>query len=131
MNSIFSKLKSSATLWSVIGGFVLAAVNIVWGNDSTASSISSAILFAAPAASYIISKFVLRIKMADINGDGTISLQELADALNLAANETSNEAQKVVDAFQSIIVTLEDNKEASALSSHGETTHGEEGENKC
>lgn len=131
MNSIFSKLKTSATLWSVIGGFVLAAVNIIWGNDTTASSISSAILFAAPAASYIISKFVLRIKMADVNGDGTISLQELANALSIAANETSDDAQKVVDAFESIITTLENNKEVNALDSHGETTHGEEGEVKC
>lgn len=130
MNSIFSKLKTSATLWSVIGGFVLAAVNIIWGADTTASSISSAILFAAPAASYIVSKFVLRIKMADVNGDGSISLQELAEALNLAANETSDEVQKVVDAFENVMSTLE-NKEISALDSHGETTHGEEGEMKC
>ena len=106
MNSIFSKLKTSATLWSVIGGFVLAVVNIIWGDDSVASSISSAVLFAIPAAAYIVSKFVLRIKMADVNGDGEISLQELAAALNLAASETSDEAKEVIDAVKIIIETL-------------------------
>lgn len=106
MNSIFSKLKSSATLWSVIGGFVLAVVNIVWGDDSTAASISSSIMFAVPAAAYIVSKFVLRIKMADVNGDGEISLQELAAALNIAASETSDEAKDVVDAIGNVLGTL-------------------------
>lgn len=106
MNSIFSKLKSSATLWSVIGGFVLAVVNIIWGDDSVAASISSSIMFALPAAAYIVSKFVLRIKMADMNGDGQISLEELAAALNLAASETSDEAKEVIDAVGNVIVTL-------------------------
>ena len=106
MNSIFSKLRSSATLWSVIGGFVLAAVNIVWGTDSTAASISSAIMFAIPASSYIISKFVLRIKMADTNNDGQISLQELAAALSIAASETTDDAQAVMNAIESVLGTL-------------------------
>ena len=106
MNSIFSKLRSSATLWSVIGGFVLAAVNIVWGTDSTAASISSAIMFAIPASSYIISKFVLRIKMADTNNDGQISLQELAAALSIAASETTDDAQAVINAVESVLGTL-------------------------
>ena len=126
MNSIFSKLKTSATLWSVIGGFVLAGVNIVWGADTTASSISSAILFAAPAASYIVSKFILRIKLADVNKDGEISLQELAAALNLAVNETSDEAKEVIDAVSDIIETLA--KDEDALASHGETVHDKAGE---
>lgn len=115
MNSIFSKLKSSATLWSVIGGFVLAVVNIIWGDDSVASSISSAILFALPAAAYIVSKFVLRIKMADVNGDGQISLQELAAALNLAASETSDEAKEVIDAVSLIIETLTNQENNNTL----------------
>ena len=106
MNSIFLKLKSSATLWSVIGGFVLAVVNIVWGNDSTAASVSSSIMFAVPAAAYIVSKFILRIKMADVNKDGEISLQELAAALNLAASETSDEAKDVIDAIENVIGAL-------------------------
>ena len=106
MNSIVSKLKTSATLWSVIGGFVLAGANIIWGADSTAASISSAIMFSAPAAVYIVSKFALRIKMADVNNDGQISLQELAAALNTAASETSDEAKEVIDAIGSVIVTL-------------------------
>jgi hypothetical protein len=126
MNSIFSKLKTSATLWSVIGGFVLAGVNIIWGTDNTASSISSAILFAAPAASYIVSKFILRIKLADVNKDGEISLQELATALKLVVNETSDEAQEVIDAFGNIIDTLA--KDEGALASHGETVHDKAGE---
>lgn len=103
MNSIFSKLKSSATLWSVIGGFVLGIANIIWGADTAASSISSAILFAAPSVAYIVSKFALRIKLADVNNDGKISLPELAAALNLAASETSDEAKDVQDAFWNII----------------------------
>lgn len=126
MNSIISKLKTSATLWSVIGGFVLAGVNIIWGSDTTASSISSAILFAAPAASYIVSKFVLRIKLADVNKDGEISLQELAAALNLAVNETSDEAKEVIDAVNNIIETLA--KDEGAPASHGEVSHGKAGE---
>jgi hypothetical protein len=106
MNTILTKLKTSATLWSVVGGFVLGFANILWGADDTAASVSSAILFAVPAASYIVSKFALRIKMADMNNDGTISLQELAAALNLAASETSDEAKEVIDAVGSVIVTL-------------------------
>jgi hypothetical protein len=106
MNTILTKLKTSATLWSVVGGFVLGFANILWGADDTAASVSSAILFAVPAASYIVSKFALRIKMADMNNDGAISLQELAAALNLAASETSDEAKEVIDAVGSVIVTL-------------------------
>lgn len=106
MNTILTKLKTSATLWSVVGGFVLGFANILWGADDTAASVSSAILFAVPAASYIVSKFALRIKMADMNNDGTISLQELAAALNLAASETSDEAKEVIDAVGSVIITL-------------------------
>lgn len=128
MNSIFSKLKSSATLWSVIGGFILAGANIIWGADTTASSISSAILFSAPSVAYIVSKFILRIKMADVNSDGSISLEELAVALSAAANETSDEAQKVIDAFGDVIVALSKKVEdSSALTGHGETIHDEEG----
>lgn len=115
MNSVFSKLKSSATLWSVIGGFVLAGANIIWGNDSTAASVSSAIMFVIPAAAYITSKFALRIKMADTNKDGEISLQELAAALNLAASETSDEAKEVIKAVDSIIVTLSNQIEKDTL----------------
>jgi len=106
MNTIFTKLKTSATLWSVVGGFILGLANIVWGNDTTASSVSSAIMFSAPAVAYIVSKFYLRIKMADANKDGEISLQELAAALNLAARETSDEAQEVIDAINSVLGTL-------------------------
>ena len=129
MNSIFSKLKTSATLWSVIGGFILAIANIVWGEDSAANSISSAIMFAIPAASYIVSKFILRMKLADVNNDGEISVQEFANVLNSVINETSKEGQEVIDAFGKIIITLAGQVEdESALTGHGETIHDEEGE---
>ena len=131
MNSVFSKLKSSATLWSVVGGFILAGVNIIWGDDSVASSVSSAIMFALPAASYIISKFMLRIKMADVNQDGEISLQELAAALSLAASETSDEAKEVIEAIGSVIVTLANQaKEESTLVDQAEVPDVE-GEEEC
>ena len=113
-------------MWSVIGGFVLAAVNIVWGDDNTAASISSAIMFALPAASYIASKFALRIKMADVNKDGEISLQELAAALSLAASETSDEAKEVINAVESVLSTL---AAKDALSS--QEFPDEEGEEEC
>ena len=129
MNTILTKLKTSATLWSVVGGFVLGLANIAWGADTTASSISSAIMFSAPAVAYIVSKFCLRIKMADANKDGEISLQELAAALNLAARETSDEAKEVVDAFGDVIVALANQVEKeNSLASHGETSHDREGE---
>ena len=106
MNTIVTKLKTSATLWSVIGGFILGFANLAWGEDTTAASISSAILFAAPSVAYIVGKFMLRIKLADTNKDGQISLQELAIALNIAANETSDEAQEVINAMGNVINTL-------------------------
>lgn len=123
MNSMFSKLKSSATLWSVIGGFVLGIANIIWGSDTTASSIASAVLFAAPSVAYIVSKFALRIKLADVNNDGKISLQELAIALNTAASETSDDAQDVVNAFWNVIEAIakqEPNEVASPDNGEGE-----------
>lgn len=129
MNTIFTKLKTSATLWSVVGGFILGLANIVWGADSTATSASSAVMFSAPAVAYIVGKFYLRIKMADANKDGTISLQELAAALTIAARETSNEAQEVVGAFKDVMdaLTAQAEKE-NALAVHGEESHGREGE---
>lgn len=129
MNSIFKKLGTSATLWSVIGGFILGLANILWGNDSTASSISGAVMFSFPAVAYIVGKFYLRIKMADANKDGTISLQELAAALDLAARETSDEAKEVVNAFGDIINTLANQVEKEkALTVNGEESHDREGE---
>ena len=64
--------------------------------------------------------------MADVNKDGEISLQELATALKLVVNETSDEAQEVIDAFGNIIDTLA--KDEGALASHGETVHDKAGE---
>ena len=125
MNTIFTKLKTSATLWSVVGGFVLGLANIVWGADSTASSISSAILFAVPAASYIVSKFALRIKMADINADGQISLQELATALSVAASETTDETKEVIEIIGNVMDTL---SKKEALIDQGKTVPDKEGE---
>lgn len=129
MNTIFTKLRTSATLWSVVGGFILGFANIVWGADTTASSVSSAIMFSAPAVAYIVSKFYLRIKMADANKDGEISLQELAAALTLAARETSDEAQEVVNAFRDVINTLASQVEQeNALTVNGEESLDREGE---
>lgn len=129
MNTIFTKLRTSATLWSVVGGFILGFANIVWGNDSTASSVSSAIMFSFPAVAYIVSKFYLRIKMADANKDGEISLQELAAALDLAARETSDEAKEVVEAFRNVINTLANQVEQeNALTVNGEESLDREGE---
>lgn len=129
MNTIFTKLKTSATLWSVVGGFILGFANIVWGADSTASSISSAVMFSFPAVAYIVGKFYLRIKMADANKDGEISLQELAAALTLAARETSDEAKEVVDAFRDVINTLASQVEQeNALTVNGEESLDKEGE---
>lgn len=125
MNTMLTKLKTSATLWSVVGGFVLGLANIVWGSDDTAASISSAILFAVPAASYIISKFALRIKMADINADGQISLQELATALSLAASETTDETKEVIEIIGNVMDTLSKNE---ALVGQGKLVPGKEGE---
>jgi hypothetical protein len=93
---MINKLKSSATLWAVIGGFILGAANLIWGNDTTASTIASAIIVVAPSVSYIISKFVLRIRMADIDADGKISLEELIFAIKEAVDDTSDEGKKVL-----------------------------------
>lgn len=126
MNTVCTKLKTSATLWSVIGGFILGIANLIWGADTTASSISSAILFAAPAVTYIAGKYCLRIKMADIDADGKISLQELAIALSIAANETSEEAQQVIDAFGDVLFTFAE--QTDALVDQGDFVPDKEGE---
>lgn len=116
MNNIFTKLKTSATFWSVIGGFVLGLVNIVWSDDNVATSVSSAVMFSAPAVAYIVGKFYLRIKLADTNNDGKVSLHELATALSTAAKETSNETKEVIDVFSSVIEALTNEAEdATAL----------------
>lgn len=129
MNTILTKLKTSATLWSVVGGFILGLANIVWGDDSSAASVSSAVMFSFPAVTYIVSKFYLRIKMADANKDGKISLQELAAALSLAATETSDEAKEVVDAFGDVIIALANQVEKErTLAVNGEESIGREGE---
>ena len=52
---------------------------------------------------------------ADTNKDGTISLQELAAALHLAASETSDEAKEVINAVDSIIATLSNQIEKDTL----------------
>ena len=103
MNTMLTKLKTSATLWSVVGGFILGFANVVWGDDSTAATVASTVCFVAPSVAYIVGKFTLRIKMADVDKNGKIDLQELAAALNLAANETSDEAKEVIDAVGNVL----------------------------
>lgn len=105
MNTMLTKLKTSATLWSVIGGFILGFANVIWGDDSTAATVASTVCFVAPSVAYIVGKFTLRIKMADVDKNGKIDLQELAAALNLAASETSEEAKEVVDAVGNVLET--------------------------
>lgn len=121
MRNIFTKLKTSATFWSVIGGFILSLVNIVWGEDTVATSVSSAVMFAAPAVAYIVSKFYLRIKMADTNKDGKVSLYELVTALSIAAKETGSETKEVIDVFSKVVEELASKtNDQAALIDHDE-----------
>lgn len=106
MNTIFGKLKTSATLWSVIGSFVLGVVTLVWGDQSVAMYAATTLMAVVPSAVYIYSKFKLRIALADTNGDGKIDLHELAVALKQAATETSAESQEVLGAVYDVVVAI-------------------------
>ncbi|MFA5655110.1 MAG: EF-hand domain-containing protein [Dysgonamonadaceae bacterium] len=103
MNTIITKFKTSATLWSVVGAFILAMVNLIWGNDNNVSTIASAIIAIIPASIYIYQKFKLRIVFADSNNDGKISVEELAAAIKIAFEESNTELQTASDAIETII----------------------------
>lgn len=117
MNTIITKLKTSATLWSVIGAFVLAAVNLIWGSDNTASTIASAIIAIIPASIYIYQKFKLRIASADSNGDGKISVEELATAIKIAFEDSNVELQTVSDTIGTIVDVVSKNTSVSTSNS--------------
>lgn len=114
MNSIFNKLKTSATLWSVIGSFILGIITFVYGDNSLASYTATTLMAVVPAAVYIYSKFKLRIALADTNNDGKIDLHELAIALTQAANESSTEAQEVLEAVWNVVVAIAEQPEETA-----------------
>ena len=103
MNTIITKFKTSATLWSVVGAFILAMVNLIWGNDNNVSTIASAIIAIIPASIYIYQKFKLRIVFADSNNDGKVSVEELAAAIKIAFEESNTELQTASDAIETII----------------------------
>ena len=103
MNTIVTKFKTSATLWSVVGAFIIAMINLIWGNDNNVSTIASAIIAIIPASIYIYQKFKLRIVFADSNSDGKISVEELAAAIKIAFEESNTELQTASDAIESII----------------------------
>lgn len=103
MNTIITKFKTSATLWSVVGAFILAMVNLIWGNDNNVSTIASAIIAIVPASIYIYQKFKLRIVFADSNNDGKVSVEELAAAIKIAFEESNTELQTASDAIETII----------------------------
>lgn len=118
MNSILSKLKTSATLWSVIASFVLGVVTLIWGDQSVAMYAATTLMAVVPSAVYIYSKFKLRISLADVNNDGKIDLHELAAALKQAATETSAESQEVLDAVCDVVVAIaeqEDQEKAPGI----------------
>lgn len=117
MNTIFTKLKTSATLWSVIGAFALAAVNLIWGSNNTTSTIASAIIAIIPASIYIYQKFKLRIATADSNSDGKISVEELAAAIKIAFEDSNAELKTASDAIGTIVDTLSKNANVSTSNS--------------
>lgn len=111
MNTIFTKLKTSATLWSVIGGFAMATVIQVWGNDSTACYIATALTAICPSVAYIVGKFALRIKAADANNDNKLDSVELVNALKLAVGDTKGEAKFIVDTVVEVIKALKEQED--------------------
>jgi len=117
MNTIITKLKTSATLWSVIGAFALAAVNLIYGSNNTASSIASAIIAIIPASIYIYQKFKLRIASADSNSDGKISVEELAAAIKIAFEDSNVELKTASDAIGTIVEVISKNTNVSTSNS--------------
>jgi len=120
MNTIITKFKTSATLWTVIGAFALAAVNLIYGNNNTASSIASAIIAIIPASIYIYQKFKLRIVYADSNSDGKISVEELVAAIKIAFEDSDKELKTVSDAIGTIVDAI--SKNTSVSTSNSDTT---------
>ena len=117
MNTIITKFKTSATLWTVIGAFALAAVNLIYGSDNTASSIASAIIAIIPASIYIYQKFKLRIVYADSNSDGKISVEELVAAIKIAFEDSDKELKTVSDAIGTIVDIISKNTSVSTSNS--------------
>ena len=121
MNTIITKFKTSATLWSVVGAFILAMVNLIWGNDNNVSTIASAIIAIIPASIYIYQKFKLRIVFADSNNDGKISVEELAAAIKIAFEESNTELQTASDAIETIIDVISTTDTNISTSKSGST----------
>ena len=108
MNTIFSKLKTSATLWTVIAGVVVGVAQMMGADGNAVSTIAGAIIVVVPSTAYIISKFCLRIKAADINQDGKVSMTEFANALAAAMKDTQTQADTVKDSIGDIMDALTD-----------------------
>ena len=117
MNTIIAKFKTSATLWTVIGAFALAAVNLIYGSNNTASSIASAIIAIIPASIYIYQKFKLRIVYADSNNDEKISVEELIAAIKIAFEDSDKELKTVSDAIGTIVDIISKNTSVSTSNS--------------
>ena len=72
---------------------LLAAVNLIYGSNNTASSIASAIIAIIPAS--ISSTRSSRIVYADSNSDGKISVEELVAAIKIAFEDSDKELKTV------------------------------------
>ena len=102
MNTIFTKLKTSATLWGVIAGIVVGIATLQGADGSLIETISGAVITVIPLTVYIYGKFKLRIAAADANNDGKVSLSELYTALTAAASDTSTQVAEIKTAVETV-----------------------------
>ncbi|MFA5433207.1 MAG: hypothetical protein WC319_10150, partial [Candidatus Paceibacterota bacterium] len=93
------------------------AVNLIYGNNNTASSIASAFIAIIPASIYIYQKFKLRIASADSNSDGKISVEELAAAIKIAFEDSNAELKTASDAIGTIVDVISKNTSVSTSNS--------------
>lgn len=95
-----------------------AAANLIWGSDSTISVVASVIIGAVPSAIYIVETFITKIKLADANNDGKITITELSAAIRWAFEDCGGDIQAVTEAIDNV-VTIAD--EATRIAAENKT----------
>lgn len=126
MNTILTKLKTSATLWGVIAGIVVGVATLQGADGSLIETISGAVITVVPLTVYIYWKFKLRIAAADTNGDGKISLSEMYTALTSAVSDTTTQVSEIKTAVETVAnavtATTADSATATATDTAAEAT---------
>lgn len=82
---------------------LLAGANLLWGSDSNISTIGSIVVGVVPSIIYIVQAFAVKIKAADTNKDGKVTIDEIAAAIKYALADCTDEIKAVGAAVETVV----------------------------